>query len=145
MKLTANKIAGIIRSHGHKLTPQRHLVLKVMTSSQDHLTPEGIYEKSRLADPKIGQVTVYRTLDLLSNLGLLCRVHGENGCRSYMIRRPLEHHHHLVCSNCGIVVDVTSCNLDDVERKLSLESGFDIKGHLLEFHGICRDCAPGLP
>ena len=140
MRLTANKIAGILRKHGHKLTPQRHVVLKVMASSQDHLTPEDIYEKARLVDPDIGRVTVYRTLDLLSNLGLLCRVHGENGCRSYMIRKPLEHHHHLVCSNCGKVVDFTSCNLDEMERKLSQESGFDIKGHLLEFYGICGTC-----
>ena len=140
MRLTANKIAGILRKHGHKLTPQRHVVLKVMASSQDHLTPESIYKKSRLVAPEIGRVTVYRTLDLLSGLGLLCRVHGENGCRSYMIRRPLEHHHHLVCSNCGKVIDFTSCNLDEMEEKLSQESGFDIKGHLLEFYGICRSC-----
>jgi len=140
MRLTANKIAGILRKHGHKLTPQRYVVLKVMASSKDHLTPEGIYEKSRSVDPEIGQVTVYRTLDLLSSLGLLCRVHEENGCRSYVIRRPLEHHHHLVCSGCGKVVDFTSCNLDEMERKLSQESGFDVKGHLLEFYGVCRRC-----
>jgi Fur family ferric uptake transcriptional regulator len=140
MRLTANKIAGILRKHGYKLTPQRHVVLKVMASSQDHLTPDSIYEKSRLVDPEIGRVTVYRTLDLLSALGLLCKVHGENGCRSYMIRRPLEHHHHLVCSSCGKVVDFTTCNLGEMERKLSQESGFDIKGHLLEFYGVCRSC-----
>jgi Fur family ferric uptake transcriptional regulator len=140
MRLTANRIAGILRKNGHKLTPQRHVVLKVMASSEDHLTPESIYERARLVDPEIGRVTVYRTLDLLGKLGLLCRVHGENGCRGYMIRRPLEHHHHLVCSNCGKVVDFTSCNLDEMEEKLSRESGFDIKGHLLEFYGLCHSC-----
>jgi Fur family ferric uptake transcriptional regulator len=141
MRLTANRIAGILRENGYKLTPQRHLVLRIMASSQDHLTPEDIYQKSRLADPGIGRVTVYRTLDLLSKLGLVCRVHGEDRCRSYMIRRPLEHHHHLVCSSCGKVVDFTSCNLVEMEEKLTQESGFDIKGHLLEFYGLCRSCA----
>ncbi len=145
MKLTANKIAGIIREQGHKLTPQRHVVLKVIASSHDHLTPEIIYEKSRLEDPGIGRVTVYRTLDLLNKLNLVCRVHGEDGCRSYMMKRPTEHHHHLVCSGCGRVVDFTNCSLVGMEKKLSQENGFDIKGHLLEFYGLCRDCSISSP
>jgi Fur family transcriptional regulator, ferric uptake regulator len=145
MKLTANKIAGILREKGHKLTPQRHTVLKVMASSHDHLTPELIYEKARLEDPGIGRVTVYRTLDLLSNLNLVCRVYVDGGFRSYMMRRPTEHHHHLVCSGCGKVVDFTNCGLADIEKKLSQETGFDIKGHLLEFHGVCRDCIMSSP
>jgi Fur family ferric uptake transcriptional regulator len=141
MRLTANKIAGILREHGNKLTPQRQLVLRVLASSHDHLTPEGIYEKSRLVDPGIGLVTVYRTLGLLTKLGLVCKVHSEDGCSSYMMRSPMEHHHHLVCSGCGKVVDFTDCNLAEAEKKLAQESGFDIKGHLLEFYGLCRDCA----
>jgi Fur family ferric uptake transcriptional regulator len=145
MKLTANKIAGILREHGHKLTPQRHIVLKVIASSHDHLTPEVIYEKSRLEDPGIGRVTVYRTLDLLSKLNLVCRVHTEGRCRSYMMRRPTEHHHHLICSGCGKVVDFTNCSLIDMEKNLSQESGFDIRGHLLEFYGLCRDCIINVP
>ena len=140
MKLTANKIAGILREHGYKLTPQRHIVLKVMASSHDHLTPEVIYEKSRSEDPDIGRITVYRTLDLLSQLNLVCRVHAAGRCRSYMMRRPTEHHHHLICSDCGKVVDFTDCRLIQMEKKLSQESGFDIKGHLLEFYGLCHDC-----
>jgi Fur family ferric uptake transcriptional regulator len=140
MRLTANKIAKILREHGHKLTPQRHVVLKVIASSHDHLTPEVIYEKSRLENAGIGRVTVYRTLDLLSKLNLVCRVHAEDGCRSYMMRRPTEHHHHLVCSGCGKVVDFTGCSLIEMEKKLSQESGFEIKGHLLEFYGLCCDC-----
>ena len=140
MKLTANKIAGILREHGYKLTPQRHIVLRAMASSRDHLTPEVIYEKSRVEDPGIGRVTVYRTLDLLSKLNLVCRVHAEGRCRSYMMRRPTEHHHHLVCSGCGKVIDFTNCSLIEMEKKLSQESGFDIRGHLLEFYGLCRDC-----
>ena len=140
MILTANKIAGILRKQGYKLTPQRHTVLNVIASSHDHLTPESIYEKSLLEDPDIGKVTVYRTLAILNKLNLVCRVHSEDGCQSYMMRRPVEHHHHLICSGCGKVVDFTNCSLDGLEKKLSQESGFAINGHLLEFQGLCRDC-----
>jgi Fur family ferric uptake transcriptional regulator len=141
MKLTANIIAGILRKHGNKLTPQRHTVLKVLASSHDHLTPEDIYEKSRLEDPDIGRVTVYRTLELLGQLDLVCKVHTMDGCRSYMMRRPSEHHHHLICSECGQVFDFTNCSLLETEKSLSKKSGFDIKSHLLEFYGLCRNCS----
>jgi Fur family ferric uptake transcriptional regulator len=140
MKLTANRIAGIIRSHGYKLTPQRHSVLKVIAATHDHLTPEAIFEKVHQVNPDIGLVTVYRTLDLLSELNLVCRVHALDGCRSYMMRRPTEHHHHLICSRCGRVVDFTSCALEDIEKPLADKTGFMIDGHLLEFYGLCPDC-----
>jgi len=142
MKLTANKIAGILREHGYKLTPQRHAVLKVIAASHDHLTAEAIYEKAHAENHEIGLVTIYRTLDLLSKLNLVCRVHASDGCRSYMMRRPTEHHHHLVCSSCGKVVDFAGCTLADLEQRLSQETGFDINGHLLEFYGLCPDCSP---
>jgi Fur family ferric uptake transcriptional regulator len=142
MKLTANKIAGILRESGHKLTPQRHAVLKVIAATHDHLTPEAIFKKVLHDNPKIGLVTVYRTLDLLSELNLVCRVHAPDGCRSYMMRRPTEHHHHLVCSRCGRVVDFTGCSLADLEQRLSQETKFDINGHLLEFYGLCPICRP---
>jgi Fur family transcriptional regulator, ferric uptake regulator len=142
MKLTANRIAGIIREHGHKLTPQRHAVLKVIAASHDHLTPEAIFEKVHLENPGVGLVTVYRTLDLLSELNLVCRFHTADGCRSYMMRRPTEHHHHLVCSRCGRVVDFTACDLIDLEKTLSEQTGFIIDGHLLELSGLCPDCRP---
>ncbi len=142
MKLTANKIAGILREKGHKLTPQRRAVLKTIAATCDHLTPEAIFKKVKQDNPDIGLVTIYRTLDLLSELHLVCRVHALDGCRSYMMRRPTEHHHHMVCSQCGRVVDFTGCSLADLEQRLSEETRFEINGHLLEFYGLCPDCRP---
>jgi len=142
MKLTANRIAGIIREHGYKLTPQRHAVLKVIAASHDHLTPEAIFAKVHLEDPGIGLVTVYRTLDLLTELNLVCLFHTADGSRSYMMRRPTEHHHHLVCTRCGMVVDFTACDLKDLEKTLSEKTGFAIDGHLLELSGLCPECRP---
>jgi len=140
MRLTANRIAGILREHGYKLTPQRHAVLKVIAASHDHLTPEAIYDKARTSSPGIGLITVYRTLGLLNDLNLVCRVHSPDGCRSYMMRRPMDHHHHLMCSSCGKVVDFAGCALTDLEQRLLEETRFDISGHLLEFYGLCPDC-----
>jgi Fur family transcriptional regulator, ferric uptake regulator len=140
MKLTANKIANILRERGYKLTPQRHALLKVIASHHDHLSPEEIFQITRQEYPKIGRVTIYRTLELLNKLDLVCRVHAPDGCRSYMMRRPAGHHHHLVCSGCGQTVDFTDCDLSNLEKTVAEQSGFVIDGHLLELYGRCRDC-----
>ncbi len=140
MTFTQNKIASILRHSGYKITPQRRAVLNIISQSHDHLTPAAIYEKVHQQHPRIGLVTVYRTLDILAELGLICEVHSGGSCRSYLMRRPAEHHHHLICSDCGAVIDFTDCDLSNLEQRLAREAHFEIKGHLLEFTGLCRDC-----
>ena len=97
-----------MKHKGHKLTPQRRKVISAIALSQEHLTPAAIYEKLHRQYPNIGLVTVYRTLDILIEMGLVCIVHSEGNGKSYLLRRPAEHHHHLICSNCGTVVDFTA-------------------------------------
>lgn len=140
MRLTAKKIAGLLKQRGYKLTPQRRSVLAAIASSSDHLTPAEIHNKVNGDHINVGLVTIYRTLDLLADLGLICEVHSGGNCRSYLLRRPSEHHHHLICSGCGTVVDFTNCDLSDLELRISKDTGFDIKGHLLEFSGYCQQC-----
>ena len=140
MRLTEKKIAALLRQRGYKLTPQRRAVLNAIAHSHEHLTPAAIHERVHLEQPGIGLVTIYRTLALFTKLGLICRVHTEGRCRSYLIRRPSGHHHHLICSSCGWVVDFSDCDLTQLEKKLSQETDFKIEGHLLEFLGRCPDC-----
>jgi len=130
----------MLRQHGYKLTPQRRVVIRTIASTHGHLTPTAIYEKVHQEYPNIGFVTIYRTLEVLDKLGLICEVHAGGSCRSYLVRRPSEHHHHLICSQCGAVVDFTDCNLGELGQRLSQETGFSIEGHLLEFIGICQAC-----
>lgn len=139
MRFSVKKIATILRQHGYKFTPQRRVVIQTIASSQDHLTPAAIYEKVHQEQPNIGLVTIYRTLDILSKLGLICELHAGGSCRSYTTGAS-EHHHHLICSNCGKVVDFSGYDLNELERRLSLETGFDIEDHLLEFIGLCQAC-----
>jgi Fur family ferric uptake transcriptional regulator len=141
MTFTQSKIASILRHSGYKITPQRRAVLNTIALSHDHLTPAAIYEKVRAEHPDIGLVTVYRTLDILANLGLICEVHAGGNCRSYLMRRPAEHHHHLICSECGAVVDFTDCDLSKLEQRIARETDFEIDGHLLEFTGRCPACS----
>ncbi len=139
MRLTERKVVAALRQHGYKLTSQRRVVIRAIASSQDHLTPATIYRKARQGYPNIGLVTIYRTLEILVELGLVCELNARGISRSYTIGAP-EHHHHLICSNCGTVIDFTGHNLSELEQSLSKKSGFRIEGHLLEFFGVCQAC-----
>lgn len=139
MRPTQQKLASVLNENGYKLTSQRRTVLKTISDSYAHMTPADVYEQARQDNPKVGLVTVYRTLELLSDLGLICRVHREGRSRSYTLA-PSGHHHHMICTQCGAVTDFTACNLNELENKLSRDTGFQIEGHVLEFSGRCRNC-----
>ncbi len=139
MRLTERKVVATLRQHGYKLTPQRREVIRTITSRRDHLTPAAIYQKVHRDHHNIGLVTIYRTLEILAELELICELHAGGTCHSYTISAP-QQHHHLICSNCGKVVDFTGHNLGDLAQRLSKESGFRIDGHLLEFTGLCQTC-----
>ena len=134
------KLLSLLKQHGYKLTPQRRAVLRVLSSSQEHLTAADIYEKVRPECPSIGLVTIYRLLQILIELGFICEVHTNDNSHCYLARRQLAHHHHLICSGCGAVVEFTDCNLSGLGKRLSRETGFEIESHLLEFIGRCRNC-----
>ena len=140
MKLTANKIAGILRRKGYRLTPQRHAVLNVIAASHDHLTPGEICSRVQQKHPGIGLVTVYRIINLLTELKLVCRINLDGGNPGYLMRRPTEPHHHLVCSHCGVVVDFNCCEFTSLEERLAQETGFNIDNHILEVRGLCPAC-----
>jgi Fur family transcriptional regulator, ferric uptake regulator len=140
MRFTSRKISSILRENGYRLTPQRRAVLQVIFASNGHLTPAEIHQRVSAEYPGTGLVTVYRALEILGRLGLICEVHSGGNCRSYLVRKPQEHHHHLICSGCGRVVDFAGCDLGRLESRLSRETGFAVEGHLLEFLGLCPAC-----
>jgi len=140
MVYTEKRIEHALRKGGYKITTQRRTIINAIIDSREHLTPAEIYERIRREYRDIGLVTIYRTLEILAELGLICEMHAGGNCRSYLIRRPTEHHHHLICSDCGTVIDFTDCNLGEMEQRLARETNFKINGHLLEFVGQCRKC-----
>lgn len=114
---TEKRVENDLRKHGYKITPQRREVIKAVLESHEHLTPAAIHERVENEHPGIGLVTIYRTLEILIELGLICEMHAGGSCRSYIMRRPYEHHHHLICADCGAVIDFTDCDLGGLERR----------------------------
>jgi Fur family ferric uptake transcriptional regulator len=128
-----------LRGSGSKATPQRLSILEAIDGMRAQFTPQQLYDWLQKKHPGIGLVTVYRTLKLLDESGLVCRMGCSGRSQSYA-RRPHEHHHHLVCTGCNKVVDVASCGLRELGEKLARETGFAISDHHLEFMGLCRQC-----
>lgn len=133
-------IVSGLRGKGYRITPQRKAIINILENSVEHLKPGDIYERLKQNHPTIGLVTIYRTLDLLKKNGLLCEIHIGQNYRSYHNKQREGHHHHLICSRCGRVVDFARCDLEKLQADLTRETGFIIEKHLLEFLGCCRRC-----
>ncbi len=139
MLLSQEKTLSKLKRSGYKATSQRVAVLQAIAGSDEHLTPAALYHKVRLKHPRIGLVTIYRTLNTLARLGLICRVPTSQNEWGYVRSSP-QHHDHVICSGCGKVVDFTGCNLGALGHRLSRETGFTIEDHHLEFYGKCHEC-----
>lgn len=139
MSVRDSEMARALRAHSYKLTSQRLAVLEVLQSGEPHLTPAEVYERGKAIYPRLGLTTVYRTLDILTELGFLHPPRMGNNAASYSTCVN-GHHGHLVCSGCGLVVELQECPLADMAQRLMDETDFRIDSHLLEFIGLCPDC-----
>ncbi len=128
-----------LRLAGYKLTRQRRVVLEVIAAEGTHLSPAEVYERARVNCPDLGLTTVYRTLDILSGLGLVRRVHLKEGCHSFALTSG-EHSHHLICRKCGDVVEVEGGDLGPLVDRVAQNTGFIVEEHWLELFGTCPAC-----
>jgi len=132
-----------LKGKGYKLTPQRKAVLEVIIRNKGkHLTSEEIYDIVKETKPEIGLATVYRTLILFEELDIVCRHNFGDNCGRYELNLSSEdhQHHHLICNVCGKVIEVEVDLLEDLEKKIELDTNFDILDHRLKFFGICSEC-----
>jgi Fur family ferric uptake transcriptional regulator len=130
--LAVEKAIGKIRGVGHKVTPQRLAVLGAIAAEQHQRM-----EEIRARCPEVGMVTVYRTLDLFAELGLVRRLDLGDGARYELAE---DHHHHLICEDCGTVAEFEQCPLD-LQRLPQIGSGFEVRAHSLEVYGRCASCS----
>jgi Fur family ferric uptake transcriptional regulator len=140
---------GRFRGCGYRLTIPRQSILNVLSSTSKHLSAEEIYMAVHRLHPNIGLTTVYRTLELLVQMGLLSKYDfGDGRARYELFEGPkgIRHHHHLVCTDCGRVIDYTDFIdkekelLSQTEKGLSKKFNFKIKDHLIQFYGLCDRC-----
>ena len=125
---------------GHRITVPRRAVMQVLMQADAPLSPREVLDQAQTIHQKLGLVTVYRTLTLLSELNLVRRVHREDGCHGYLIASP-GHRHALICRSCGHSVEFPGA--DDIRAlidRVEARTGYQVDEHLLQLFGLCPDC-----
>jgi len=131
----------LLEQKGGRITGPRRAIVELMVDSDHALNPVDVFDLARVKYPKMGLVTVYRTLEILSDLGLVERVHQAEGCHMYL-RAAKGHEHLLICSCCGKASYFSGDDLSVLFERISSESGFSIQSHWLQLQGLCQQCQP---
>jgi Fur family ferric uptake transcriptional regulator len=145
MQATADRAETIMRrlaEQGYRQTATRAAIAEAIAARTAQFTARQLLEE--LEPRGIGRATVFRALDLLVQVGLLERLHGEVNCNSYTYCAT-EHHHHLICTACGLVTSVVAGAVEREVRRLANAVHFRPQGHHIEIFGLCRACQPGAP
>jgi Fur family ferric uptake transcriptional regulator len=143
METRIDAIKQQLQSQGYKLTPQREATVRVLLENEaDHLSAEDVFMLVKDKAPEIGLATVYRTLELLSELHVVEKMNFGDGVARYDLRadNSKHHHHHLICVQCGSMEEIKDDWLGPLEERLEAEYGFSVLDHRLDFQGICRRC-----
>ena len=129
-----------LRAAGCRITPPRRAVLEVFSAGAHHLPPDEVLARARRLHPGVGRATVYRTLDLLTRLGITRPLPGRAGKTAFT---RIEHgHQHVVCSRCERVVELAATPFARLARQVARQTGFAVQSQLLEFYGLCQSCQP---
>jgi Fur family transcriptional regulator, ferric uptake regulator len=134
---------------GFRLTKAREVIIEVLKNTKEHLSAEDIYMTMHQEYPEIGLTTVYRTLEVLHSTGIVDKFDFDERRARFELSEEFgskKHHHHLICTKCQKIVDYFDFMdeeinyLEIVTKGLSKKYDFNIKGHLISFHGICSNC-----
>lgn len=146
MSDTQEKFKALLKQNGLKVTIQRVAILEVLNSRPGiHLTAEEIYDFVKEKYPEIGMATVYRTIQMLSDLNLIDKLLLDDGYVRYEISKlsteeTAHHHHHLICLDCGSIYAFQDDLLEVLESRIKDTLGFDVVDHKLKLYGHCKKC-----
>ncbi|MCS7222301.1 MAG: Fur family transcriptional regulator [Anaerolineae bacterium] len=134
-----SELLEALRRSGYKVTRARRMVLEALIAATGHATASDVVTRVQAHAPGVGRASVYRALDLFSQLGLV-QASGLGSAATTYTLAPAGHHHHLVCVRCHKIVEFDDCYLADLQRQLAERFGFQINGHLVEMYGRCPGC-----
>jgi Fur family ferric uptake transcriptional regulator len=127
------------------LTPQRFAVAEVLLGSERHLSTEELIDVLARRGVKVGTATVYRTIDVLLESGLIEERNRGEGFRRFEPKRDLPHHEQLLCTECGRVEEFREPSLERMTRRVADAHGFERERHRLVIYGKCGACRPTSP
>ncbi len=133
------QMVGRLKDNDHRITPQRYAVLKALSYSKAHPSAESIYEGLVAHYPTMSLATVYKTLNLLKQKGEVLELEFSELGNRYDGNIPYPHPH-VICTECGKIVDPSMFALEEITEKMMKETGFKIASHRLDFYGLCGSC-----
>ncbi len=132
-------ILAALVAAGHSNTRARRAVIEALCRSDGRANPAELLDAGRRIHAGLGEVTVYRTLDILLQLGLVRKLHEDDGCHSYAVA-AFDHGHHVICVRCQRAVEFKGCEIGTVVQAVEEQTGFRISEHWLEMFGLCPEC-----
>jgi Fur family peroxide stress response transcriptional regulator len=128
-----------LRGRGHRLTPQRLAVLKILSSSDDHPTAQQVYDQVEAAFPMTSLATIYKTLAVLKEMGEVLELGFAGDGNHYDGNKPFPHPH-LICTQCHSIIDPEIPGQETLFQQVEEATGYEILSHRLDFYGICPQC-----
>lgn len=148
-------LAAVVRA-GYSNTQARRAVLEALCQANGQATPAQLLALGRARLPRLGLVTVYRTLEILGNLGLVRKLHLDEGCSTYALSPASvqegeaeggaslpdghSHSHHVICRRCRRAMEFAGCNIQAVVATAEAQTGYRVTEHWLEMFGLCPEC-----
>ena len=129
-----------LREHGLPVTQQRESIASVLFESTRHLSAEDVEERLRERGEHVGKATIYRTLNLLVEVGLATEHDFDEGFKRYEAKVGPARHDHLICTSCGKVVEFHHEGLQELQREIAGEEGFRPVSRQLKIYGLCSEC-----
>jgi Fe2+ or Zn2+ uptake regulation protein len=149
-------LLATIVAAGYSNTRARRAVLEALCGAGGQATPAQLLALGRAHQPALGLVTVYRTLEILSALGLVRKLHLEEGCSTYALSpasvqqadgemhrstpMPHDHSHHVICQRCHRATEFAGCDIHVVVAAVEAQTGYRVREHWLEMFGLCPEC-----
>jgi Fur family ferric uptake transcriptional regulator len=125
---------------GLRSTEQRRLIINVFFDSPEHITIDQLLHKVRDVDPGVGYATVYRTMKMLSDGGIVEERKFGDGFTRYELADSEAHHDHLICMDCGNITEFEEPLIEELQERIAASNGFLVRHHKHELYGICKDC-----
>lgn len=129
-----------LKQAGYRLTQARLTVLAVLEAEHGHITSADVLEKVERINPAIGRASVFRTLDLFTQLGIIRPTYVDTSLTPTYVMMRDGHHHHVICTDCKRYFEFDDGDMEALTQSLEKTLDVRISGHLLEFYGVCADC-----
>lgn len=137
-----DRIKDRLREEEHFITEPRETIIEYLTSNAEAATADEIVEDLQEQGHDIDRSSIYRTINLFSDLGVVDNVLFRDGVKRVELASEFggSHHHHLICEECGDVIEFEECGIENLQRIAEIKHEFQVENHHMEFYGLCSNC-----